>query len=606
MGNELDRAPSARALALVASASARPLLEHAAAQAGAEITFPADVQNAKLALASPGPLVVLVEAGVSGAEEFCLHTRRVRSPTDTSVVVGVSRVNDVAFARAFSWQADDVVRLGSERALATRLRARPVSAPGSEEAGGSRRSAVIADPDAPRAARTAELVAQAGYAAVVVSEFERALASALAPAPALVIWYAELGDAFGALRLARESGLATRWLVVTPQTALSEARARLARDRYARAVSDLAPADQVLYFANELEHAPQESRADERLLFGTLVVFRGEGDEEDEYAFTHDVSRRGLRVRTLALPEASRVWLELKPPNGRRRVRLAGEVVWRRQAGALRGATAPPGFGVQLLGGLLEDLALWEAGVAAFRAELHASERMRPDAIVPHSAEAPAASRVVEAHASQPTPTVEAVPPVAQKRWAPALSDPPPEIPMTGGGRWAWVGMFVLGSLTAAVAWWALAPKETPDTSAQDRGLETPANSAAERRTASPSAAPKAPPLPSPSSAVRAAALAAPNLPGSAGAPVANSAPVIADDALAQLDPRQGFLWVKTALAGEVFVNGKSMGQPAAALVVPCGLRYVRVGVLPGPRWISRGHTVRVACRGLTEVTIER
>jgi hypothetical protein len=300
------------------------------------------------------------------------------------------------------------------------------------------------------------------------------------------------------------------------------------------------------------------------------------------------------------------VWLELKPPNGRRRVRLAGEVVWRRQAGALRGATAPPGFGVQLLGGLLEDLALWEAGVAAFRAELHASERMRPDAIVPHFEEAPAALRVVEAHASQPAPTVGAGPPVPEERWEPAPSEPAPEIPMTGGGRWAWASMLLLGTLTAAVAWWALAPTETPGTSSREGSLATPTNSAGERRTASPSAAPKAPPLPSPSSAVRAAALAAPNLPGSAGAPVANSPPVIADDALAHLDPRQGFLWVKTALSGEVFVNGKSMGHPAATLVVPCGLRYVRLGTLPGPRWISRGHTVRVACRGLTEVTIER
>jgi hypothetical protein len=62
------------------------------------------------------------------------------------------------------------------------------------------------------------------------------------------------------------------------------------------------------------------------------------------------------------------VWLELGPPRTERAVRLDGQVIWRRGLANSDAATAPPGFGVKIVGASAADLGAWETGCSAFEA----------------------------------------------------------------------------------------------------------------------------------------------------------------------------------------------------------------------------------------------
>ena len=67
----------------------------------------------------------------------------------------------------------------------------------------------------------------------------------------------------------------------------------------------------------------------------------------------------------------------------------------------------------------------------------------------------------------------------------------------------------------------------------------------------------------------------------------------------------EGYLLVRSSATAEVFVQGKDLGPTNTWLRSRCTQRNVRIG-LPGPKWLSAtGLAVRIACRGLTDVTIE-
>ena len=117
--------------------------------------------------------------------------------------------------------------------------------------------------------------------------------------------------------------------------------------------------------ANELSAKPTENkRLSPRILFGTTIRYRPEGMEEDELGFSYNVSQGGLFVRTLAPPQEDLIWLEVKPPTSPSRVRLLGEVVWRRAYGPNGHATVPPGFAIKIIDGARRDLERWQEGCA--------------------------------------------------------------------------------------------------------------------------------------------------------------------------------------------------------------------------------------------------
>jgi Tfp pilus assembly protein PilZ len=105
-------------------------------------------------------------------------------------------------------------------------------------------------------------------------------------------------------------------------------------------------------------------------LYGTKVAFRGEGRDVDDFGFSYNVSEGGLYVRTLAPPTEDQVWVELRPPRADRRVRLEGQVVWRRGFGPSGNATVPPGFGVRITDGTRRNMQAWIDGYKGFAAAM--------------------------------------------------------------------------------------------------------------------------------------------------------------------------------------------------------------------------------------------
>ena len=73
------------------------------------------------------------------------------------------------------------------------------------------------------------------------------------------------------------------------------------------------------------------------------------------------------------------------------------------------------------------------------------------------------------------------------------------------------------------------------------------------------------------------------------------------------LGPGFGALLVH-GIDGTVYVNGVAAGPVEQTLTLPCGRRYVRVGVPPEQfrqtRWLTKGATAAIPCGSLVEVTV--
>ena len=190
----------------------------------------------------------------------------------------------------------------------------------------------------------------------------------------LVLLSTELANPVDMVRQLRKSGNQAVLLVWSkPEEVEPLTRALGCFDRVA-VLSQRAPLESVLFLSNQFMTGANEAaaRAERRFLYGTTVAFRQAGAEEDDYGFTYNVGPQGIYVRTLAAPAQASVWIELRPPGSQRRVRLAGDVVWRRPFGFASDALAPPGFGMRLSAGLFEDYERWLEDLARTPTGVHA------------------------------------------------------------------------------------------------------------------------------------------------------------------------------------------------------------------------------------------
>jgi DNA-binding response OmpR family regulator len=114
------------------------------------------------------------------------------------------------------------------------------------------------------------------------------------------------------------------------------------------ASGDLPLDSKLMSFADEVARGGAvDQRVSRRLPFGTICSFRPAGVMHPTFCLTHNVSREGLFLRTLDVPKpGTEVWIELRAPEVTRIVHLRGNVIWRREPGAV-GAT-PFGFGMRL------------------------------------------------------------------------------------------------------------------------------------------------------------------------------------------------------------------------------------------------------------------
>lgn len=318
----------------------------------------ASVDEATAAIERHPWCAVLIDTTLSGASRFCAEARSHRSLFGIPFIALSPRLTDLAFLNALRWGADDVVALGATEALAVRLGAL-VGQPTLPDAAPTRGDAVVADPDRRRGNGLGRAVHTAGYSVRYATDTTSARFYTTKPEVELFILNAELTEAKPFIQEAQESGCKARWVVLTKATQTEDLQKELATLKGVVVMSSGGPPENVLFAVNLLYPSEASRRGEIRALFGTVVFFRAVGDYRDECGFSYTASPQGLYVRTLAPPPSDKVWVELIPPDGERRVRLVGKVAWSRGYGRQAGEAAPPGFGVRIVDGLGEDLALW-------------------------------------------------------------------------------------------------------------------------------------------------------------------------------------------------------------------------------------------------------
>lgn len=314
------------------------------------------------------PQALLVDGHDNDAEQLCLQVRSYVTHTHTPIISLNRQLDDLSFAEIFNWGGDDAVELSLERPLLTRMRLLPKAPPNASAQ--QKGLAIVADADRCRRLVRARVLRNAGYAIQFAANRQelRELAGTRAR---LVVIDSELEDSSAQLiDNARRAPRTVHILLAPPRDLASHGQATRALPNVA-VTDSFAPPENIVFLVNELERGgASDQRASRRLLYGTKVEYRGAGLDHGDIGYCYNISEGGLYVRTLAPPEYPLVWLELTPPRTERRVRLEGEVVWRRPYGPCDGATAPPGFGVKIVDATTRDRAAWCEGYAQFAAAL--------------------------------------------------------------------------------------------------------------------------------------------------------------------------------------------------------------------------------------------
>jgi len=327
------------------------------------------------ALETSRPAAIIMKMNAPGAESACAYVRS-QSRLSRVPVLGVApESSQVAFTELFTWGGDALVNVASPYAILRRLRS-GVPAGG---ASGTFRAADLATPlplaiVAGSVATWRSLVGRAlhtgGFAVRFAADPEALAQEAVADGVRVVVASSDLpdGGAIAALERARGQGSQAPWVLVTPPKGIADGMVAIESLGKAATMDAFAPPENVLFVVNELLAARGvDKRASPRLLFGTTVDFRVAGRADDEVGFSYNVSAGGAYVRTLAPPDpGEEVWLEMWAPRSDRRVRLVGQVAWRRPFGPVGGATVPPGFGVRFTDGLAGDLDRWRNGCTVF------------------------------------------------------------------------------------------------------------------------------------------------------------------------------------------------------------------------------------------------
>ncbi len=348
----------------------RARLATAAAEAAFGLAVVDNAYDAGKWLSHQVPNAVLLQAKAVGAADVAIDARSDPRHFQVPMIALSDEPSDLDFAEVFSWSGDDVVRDAQTHALVGRLRRLSHDAPGEPTNG--RGKALVADPDRTRRVVLGRVLRNAGYTVTFAVHSDDAWSYARSMPFDLVVASTDLQAApRGAIEECRTAGSNATWIVTCPPRELGAQREALGGISDLVVTDGFAPAENVLFLANELRSKTRSNkRASARLLYGTTVAFRGAGREADELGYTYNISEGGMYVRTLLPPEDDQVWMELRPPRTERRVRLVGKVVWRRQFGPDQNATVPPGFGVQIIDGATVDLETWRHGYHAFATAL--------------------------------------------------------------------------------------------------------------------------------------------------------------------------------------------------------------------------------------------
>lgn len=342
-----------------------------AAAAAYDLHYVDTLQAAVLWLATHPPAAVLVDLDLPAAEELCRKVRTKRRVVDVAIFGLAREITDAAFVRALRWGVDDVTSPGTEGALSHRLIALPADQTIPPTARGDAVVAIRDDSEL----LVGRLLTNAGYEVEYARDATALRQLAGLERMRLVVASEAAGGTAELVATLRQRGNSATWLVLAPAADVPRLERALAGVPKAGVVSRTDPLEYVLFVSNELAAPQTNAREERRVLHGTLVQFRVAPDGPVEHGYTYNVSPRGLYVRTLAPPVDDHLLVEVAVPNTQTMVRLEGVVAWRRGFARLGSATAPPGFGLRIVGGSEDDLRLWARGCTQLLVARHAPEK---------------------------------------------------------------------------------------------------------------------------------------------------------------------------------------------------------------------------------------
>ncbi len=303
------------------------------------------------------PGCLLVDAGVGRLDKLIARLRSKRHLAHVPVLALVSAPDDLWIEQYFGWGGDDVVQVDAGSTLLDRLRAVPREPPQSNPS----RHVLIGDPDKTRPEVIGRTFAQAGFdvmSAIDRKSLERCVEQ---HNPQLIIANCILGELPDLIARTRQNGSTATWIIMAARRELEAQQLALGAVDRCSVMGIQANPWQILYRANELSRAAADERRRElRRPFGSFVLFRTAGSDDDDVGVAYNLNSRGMFIRTFAPVLSEDVWLEWRVPQDKTRVRLEGRVVWRQTSLTEAGRAASPlGFGVEFcdyLGGARKHL----------------------------------------------------------------------------------------------------------------------------------------------------------------------------------------------------------------------------------------------------------
>ncbi len=260
------------------------------------------------------------------------------------VIAVVPHASEALYRGAFACGADDALVSGDRGGITRRLANMLAYKPREPSNVPSQGIALVASPDIGMRRTLGQTLRRAGFDVAYASEARDLVHLARSAAALSLVVATEEFPPLGADAAIRAVRLAAR----KPELPALVVPANSSEARSSGAKLPFDANGKLLQFADDAARGnATDLRASSRLAYPTICAFRPAGVMQPTYGLSHNISREGLFLRTLDAPKpGTEVWIELRAPESISMVHLRGNVIWRREPGAV-GAT-PFGFGVRL------------------------------------------------------------------------------------------------------------------------------------------------------------------------------------------------------------------------------------------------------------------
>jgi len=363
-----------------------------------------DVPAEAARAAREGAVALAVDAGYAPLEETIAAVRGAESTENLPILVVVRDPLRDDLERLFRLGIDDYL----VAAEIHQIRDRAVVLSKGDPWTGLRAPAgrlVLADADRARRVRVARILRRWGFDLSFASNRDELLEQLRRDAaPRAVIVDGALPPIGSPQRTFEEErreprGRDVPWLFLADTAQRELLRGAVQALGHASLYSREGPPENVIFAVNDLlQPGAVDARRSPRLLHSAPVAFWAGGAPETIWAYSYNINRTGLYVRTLVPPPMSTILhVRFRPPHGEGLVALDAQVMWRKEFGAAQGPLYPPGVGVQFVRTPLADEAAHLAGYEELLRTSEASGTGRPSER-PAGAAGPAAKPTIRVH----------------------------------------------------------------------------------------------------------------------------------------------------------------------------------------------------------------